>query len=57
MVRNRIRRRLRAILAEEIELSPGLYLFGVHDASAATVSYTTLRDDVARLVDWATDGG
>ena len=57
MIRNRIRRRLRAILADLTELPPGLYLFGVHDASAADVAYTTLREDVARVVARAETGG
>ena len=51
VVRNRIRRRLRAILANHSnELRPGLYLFGVKHATAASIEFATLQDDVLGLV-------
>lgn len=53
VVRNRLRRRLRAILAE-LELSPGLYLFGVHDAHTATAPFAAVREDVVDVVSRAT---
>ncbi len=51
VIRNRIRRRLRAILADHSnELRPGLYLFGVKHAHAASIEFTKLQDDVLELV-------
>ncbi|CAN5648935.1 hypothetical protein BH20ACT1_BH20ACT1_04400 [soil metagenome] len=46
VVRNRIRRRLRALVAEHAgELVPGAYLIGVSPA-AANVSFATLRSSL-----------
>ncbi len=42
---------MRAILATHSnELAPGLYLFGVKHANAASVEFATLQDDVLALV-------
>lgn len=47
VVRNRIRRRLRPILlADDTDLPAGLYLIGVKNDAAATISHEMLRDDL-----------
>ena len=47
VVRNRIRRRLRPIMAAEAEsLAPGYYLIGVRTAKAAWISHEELRNDL-----------
>jgi ribonuclease P protein component len=52
VVRNRVRRRLRALVAEEARrgLPPGWYLFGARTA-AATVPATELAADVRTVAD------
>ncbi|MEM7093527.1 MAG: ribonuclease P protein component [Actinomycetota bacterium] len=51
VVRNRIRRRLRAILAApDVRLDVGLYLVGVNDAQTATMDFITLRDDLSAVL-------
>lgn len=51
VVRNRIRRRLRAIVADESDaLVPGIYLIGVKNARTATISYEDLRDDLRAVL-------
>lgn len=48
--RNRLRRRLRAIMStHDMELAPGWYLFGVSGA-ARTYGYTQLEANVGRLI-------
>lgn len=50
VVRNRIRRRLRAITREVgVQLRPGAYLFGVN-AAAASLSYGDLRATVCQAL-------
>ena len=52
VVRNRIRRRLRALMAEVgAELEPGYYLLGVRTSDAATVVFSSLRTDVRSVLD------
>jgi len=47
VVRNRIRRRLRPLVAAEAaSLAPGVYLMGVKNQRAAWISHEELRDDV-----------
>ena len=53
MVRNRLRRRLRAVVGELAgadTLVNGLYLFGVHQ-SAADATFDQLKDDVTHVAD------
>jgi ribonuclease P protein component len=51
VTRNRIRRRLRAIIAAESEvLVPGLYLIGVKNDRAATISHEDLRADLRETI-------
>ena len=49
VARNRLRRRLRAILAATSELRPGLYLIGTRPA-VLELTFGELRDRVGRLV-------
>ena len=50
VVRNRLRRRLRAIMsAREMELTPGWYLIGVSTA-ARNFGYAQLESSVSRLI-------
>ena len=59
VVRNRIRRRLRPIVAAEAELpesgvlEPGIYLIGVKSGQAAWISYEELRDDLRNTLESA----
>lgn len=47
VVRNRIRRRLRPIIvAEALNLAPGVYLIGVKNDQAAQISHDELHDDL-----------
>jgi len=51
VVRNRIRRRIRPIVFDEAaSLAPGIYLIGVKDARAASISYEELQDDVRAVL-------
>ncbi|KAG1648407.1 Ribonuclease P protein component [Nymphon striatum] len=51
VVRNRIRRRIRAVLADEaVELRAGLYLIGVKNAKPASMDFDRLQADVRALV-------
>ena len=49
VVRNRLRRRLRAVLAEQVDLAPGVYLVST-GPEAATLDYGELRDIVHKAV-------
>lgn len=50
VVRNRVRRRLRAVVAEiEPQLPPGAYLFGAR-REAASVPYRELKEAVSQVV-------
>jgi ribonuclease P protein component len=55
VTRNRIRRRLRAIL-RELDLAPGAYLV-VAGSAAATTPYEELRAHAARAAEAASAGG
>lgn len=47
VVRNRIRRRLRPLIAAEAaNLAPGIYLLGVKNDRAALIAYDELRNDL-----------
>ena len=51
MVRNRVKRRLRAIMADALVGYPDGYTFVVRaQPAAATASYATLRNDVGESV-------
>lgn len=51
VVRNRIRRRLRALMREfDAELGPGLYLLGASSGDAGTVGFDDLRRDLRSVL-------
>ncbi len=58
VVRNRIRRRLRAIVhAEAPFLPPGIYLIGVKSDQAASISYEMLQQDLRTTLAAAASAG
>jgi ribonuclease P protein component len=50
VVRNRVRRRLKALLTSELELSPGWYLFGARP-TATELTFDQMRAELTALLE------
>jgi ribonuclease P protein component len=57
VTRNRLRRRLRVLLARQRELTSGTLLVGVRPTAATELTFEALRRDVSALVAGAASAG